>query len=807
MAKEVREISTVKRSSDNARQSYYYEDTVDQGQIRKNQNFEEPNPLKDYLRVALVHRKLIATIAATVFLLTTIYSYTTTPLYTAETNISISSYSPTLQGARLEDSIAKQTEKQDYLETQIKLISRLTLADKMLSDPKIGPNIKEYLERKRGVLSFFSSFFQFFSSKEIEKTSSGDKVYEHPIGMLKSYLSLVKINPVKRTFLVTISVTTSDANLSTAIANAHSENFIDLAREEKQKSALNNLLFLRGQAEELSTKVATTEQELAQYAEDNAIVAISQDEDIVVKKMGELNKLLTDATSKRISSETIFNEAKIGGGSEASENNSRGLEDLRAKLRDAEAEYADLGQKFKAEYPAMQQLKAKIESIKSSMTQQDKIIIKTAESKYKSDLATEEQLRRELEIQKSKAFDLSKRSVKYNSIKREFDSVRDLHQSVLRQLKEAQISAESEINNITLADKAAVPQGFSSPKRKMNMLLALLIGPILGFIIAFIIEALDNTIETVEQVQRILQLPSLGIIPAYTNDLIDTQPDALKKLATKSETYKKLIENSSNSVVEDENNKIVPLIEKLEIEESLVTVSAPFSATSEAFRAVRTSILLSSADNPPRTVLITSSRKGEGKTTLSSNLALTIAGTVKSAIVIDCDLRRSALHKMFDIDRNAPGLVDYLTGQCKLEDAIHKTVSEKLFIIPAGVKPPNPAEILGSHKMVELLVKLREKYEFILLDSPPILPVTDSVILSKIVDGVVLVVRGQKTEQGIAKEARNRIYQVGGKVLGVILNGVDTKKGQHYYYYRDAYAEYYGEEEVRSSKAFSRFWN
>ena len=774
-----------------------------------NHQMEESHPFKEYFRIALVHRRLIGATSLILFVLTLIYSYTTTPLYTAEADISISAYAPTVQGTKLEDSIAKQTEKLDYLETQIKMISRLTLADKMLSDPDVGPKIKAYLTRQKGLSGIISAIFGSGKQKISNPDDSDNQgTYKHPIGLLKSYVNMVVVTPIKKTFLVKISVTTSNPELSAEIANTHAKNFIELAKEDKQRTALNNLLFLRGQAEDLATKVASTEQELAQYAEDNAIVAMDQDEDIVVKKMSELNQMLTAATSKRITSESIYNEAKSGGAAaQASEVVNRGLEDLRLRLREAEAEYADLGQKFKPEYPAMQQLKAKIDSIKNNINQQGKLILKTAESQYKSDLAAEEELRRELEIQKSRAFDLSKRSVKYNSIKREFDSVKDLHQSVLRQLKEAQVTAESQINNITLADKAAIPQTFSSPNRLRNILISIILGPVIGFLISLTKEILNNTIETAEEVQKVLRLPSLGVIPAFNAEGLSTQPEALRALAEK--TYEKTSLLESNIEIENSetSNSVIPL-NKIEDNHPLVTVNAPFSATSEAFRAVRTSILLSSADHPPRVVLITSSRKGEGKTTLSSNLALTISGTVKSAIIIDCDLRRSSVHKMFNIDKDSPGLVEYLTGQAPLSDVIYKSASDKLFVLPAGIKPPNPAELLGSHKMQELIGTLRSTYEFVLIDSPPVLPVTDAVILSKMVDGVIMVVRGQKTENSVAKETRNRILQVGGKILGVILNGVDVKKGQHYYYYRDSYSEYYDDtpREERKSK-ISRLWS
>jgi polysaccharide biosynthesis transport protein len=764
--------------------------------------FQEEHPLHKYFRILLNHRKLITTVTLVILTLSTIYSFLATPLYTAETELSIGSYSPTLYGAGLEDTMARQTEKQDYLETQFKLLTRLTLADRVLSDSQSGEKIKSYLGESRGIKNFIMGLIYSLmpSSDEGLKGSTRDVTYNHPIGLLNSYLSIIKIEPVKRTFLVKVKVVTANPSLSAEIANLHSRHFIELARDEKQKTALSSLFFLREQAEELASKVSLVEQEIAQYSEDNAIVSLNENENIVNRKMSELNRLLTDATSKRIKSESAYNEAKSGGSLSSSASDSKGLEDIRLRLRTTEGEYAKLGEKFKPGYPRMIQMRAEIDSLKRNIEQQTQIILKASEAQYKADLATEEELKKELELQKSQTFDLSRRMVKYNTMKREFESLKDLHQSVIRQLKEAQISAESETNNITLTDQAAVPSGPSSPRKMLNFLLALFIGPVFGFGLALVIDGLDRTLETPDELKRVLQLPSLGVVPSFDSESSIQDPTArFRELPSGNST-------TSRALPEKTSPNDPPQVPAMLSEHSLVTLESPFSITSEAFRAVRTSLLLSSADKPPRVVLITSSKKGEGKTTVSSNLAVTIAGSVTSAIVIDCDLRRSALNKSFEIPNGSLGLVDLLTDQCTLEEATYPTKHEKLTIMPAGSKPPNPAELLGSNKMRDLIESLKDKYEFILIDSPPVLPVTDAVILSRIVDGVILVVRGHKTDHGVAKEARNRISQVGGKILGAILNGVDIAKGHHYYYYRDAYSEYYAEDDVPKKKGNMKFW-
>ncbi len=770
--------------------------------------FQEEHPLHKYFRVLLAHRKLVISISLVILSLSTLYSFLVTPLYTAETELSIGSHSPTLYGAGLEDTLARQTEKQDYLETQFKLLTRLTLADRVLSDSRSGEKIKAYLNESRGIKSFFSGLISsILPSQEEDTGGNKNAAYNHPIRLLKSYLGIIKIEPVKRTFLVKAKVTTANPSLSAEIANLHSQHFINLAREEKQKTALASLFFLREQAGELASKVSLVEQEIAQYSEDNTIVSLNDNENILNRKMSELNKLLTDATSKRIKSEATYNEAKSGSSISSSFSDSKGLEDLRLRLRSVEAEYAKLGEKFKPGYPRMVQMRAEIDSLKRNIEQQTKIILRAAESQYKADLATEEELKRELELQKSQTFDLSRKMVKFNTMKREFESLKDLHQSVLRQLKETQISAESETNNITLTDQAAVPSGPSSPRKMLNFLLALFIGPVFGFGLALVIDGLNRTLETPEEMKRMLQIPSLGVVPLFDSESVMQDPTSgrLRELPGQNSSVKKIgsgIQPELNDT--NELSKLTPATSKPET--NLVTLDAPFSIASEAFRAVRTSLLLSSADTPPRVILVTSSRKGEGKTSVSSNLAVTIAGSVSSAVLIDCDLRRSALHKNFGVPGDAPGLVDILTEHCALEEAIYPTRHEKLKIIPAGTKPPNPAELLGSNKMKDLVALLKEKFEFVLIDSPPVLPVTDAVILSRVVDGVVFVIRGHKTDHGVAKEARNRITQVGGKILGAILNGVDVAKGQHYYYYRDAYSEYYAEDTETPKRGNFKLW-
>ncbi|MCB0358843.1 MAG: polysaccharide biosynthesis tyrosine autokinase [Bdellovibrionales bacterium] len=749
--------------------------------------------LKDYVQLLIKYRWLIVSMTAVVFLLTALYSFLATPLYTATATLKINTYAPLLPGAGIESVLMQQSKETDYLNTQIEVLSGLSLADRVLSEPSLGSRLDAYLERQTGLFSVFSPIFSLFQGKkEPEADVAKNDSYRHPITTLKQYLSLVSVEPIRKTSLVKISATTSAPELSAEIANAHSAAFINLIRAERQETTLENLVFLKGQAQELADKLSKSERDLAQYAEENAIVSLNKDENIIVKQMADLNTLLTAATARRIESESRFNEAASGSGVDTTAFDDESIQSQRIQLKEAEAEYALLSEKFKPGFPKMVQLKARIDALRDNLKQQRSEVVKGLEAKYKADLESEQELRERLEVQKSKAFELSRREVQYNIMRREYDSLKDLHQSVLRQLKEAQLSAESGGTNIAIADRAAVPINRSSPKRFKNMLLALLVGPLLGCGLALLAESLDNTLKTPEEAQRVLNVPALGIVPMFS---IDDHAPELKRLDGGDGKRGPDSPPPEGSAPPNGASALVVLQSSELAASELVTLRSPRSIASVAFRSIRTSILLSSVDNPPRVIMVTSGQKSEGKTSLICNLAITLTQSGYRTVLVDCDLRRPALDRRFNIDRTEAGLVDCLAGQKSLADVRYQTDIGNLEVIVAGSIPPNPSELLGSNKMAALLDELREEFDYVLVDAPPLLPVTDAVVLSRTVDGVVLVVRGQETQTHVAKDAANKLRQVGANILGVVLNDIDIRSGDYYYYRRGYYAYYHAEDD------------
>jgi len=548
-------------------------------------------------------------------------------------------------------------------------------------------------------------------------------------------------------------------------------------------------VFLQDQAEELAEKVALIERNLASYAEENAIVSLNENENIVVTRMAELSALLTESTARRIISQTRHEEALKAAKATKASFADEAVSTTRIKLKEAEAEYALLSEKFTPNYPRMQQLQARIDTLKENLEAAKREAIQILEATYKADRETEAALKEQLEMQKSRAFELSRREVQYNVMKREYESLRDLHQAVLRQLKEAQLSSQSSGTNISMAEYAAVPSSPSSPRTQRNLAFAFLIGPLIGGVLALVIESLDNTIKTPDEAQKLLRLPALGVVPMFSLDYFEGTLQALPEVDEDDTAG----DPTNGELPSDPSNVTKDLVVR-EKNRDLITISAPRSMASEAFRTIRTSILLSSADDHPRVILTTSGQKAEGKTTFLTNLSVTVAQSSNKTLLIDADLRRPAIHRHFGFRRNEVGLVEYLTGLEKLSTVIHETPVSNLSIIPAGVLPPNPSELLGSKKMKELLERLSQEYEYVFVDAPPILPVADAVILSRFVDGVVLVVRGQSTTQQVARNAANKLRQIGARVLGVVLNDVDFRSAD-YYYYRKSYYSYYFEDE------------
>jgi len=435
---------------------------------------------------------------------------------------------------------------------------------------------------------------------------------------------------------------------------------------------------------------------------------------------------------------------------------------------DQHIQAAELGTQFGPSYPKLTQINNQIKEIDQQLQFEMKKMLGKVRGQYMAALQRENMLHDALEKQKQEANKLNESAIEYSLLKRDVETNRQLYEGLLEKLKVAGVSAGLRSNNFQIVDSARVPTGPSEPNVPRNLMFGLLLGLTTGVGLAFLLESLDSTVRTTEQAQMISGLPSLGMIPLGS------------KNASEQGVQKQLRIASSKEAVE------------------LITQARPQSQMAESYRALRTSLLLSNLGSPPKIIMVTSALPQEGKTTTSMNTAVVLVQKGVRVLLIDADLRRPSIHKTLGIGPRS-GLSNVLTGSATLKQAITRSPGvPNLHVMPAGTPPPNPAELLASANMKNVLAELCEQYDHIVIDTPPTLSVTDAVVLSPRADAVVLVIRSGQTTKQALKRARDLLMRVNAKVAGVLLNAVDLTSPDYYYYYeyQGKYASYYRDEKM-----------
>ncbi|HEX8186625.1 MAG TPA: polysaccharide biosynthesis tyrosine autokinase, partial [Blastocatellia bacterium] len=441
-----------------------------------------------------------------------------------------------------------------------------------------------------------------------------------------------------------------------------------------------------------------------------------------------------------------------------------------------ETQSAELSNKFGPENPQVKAVNLKIDAINRQLKMSSTSLEEKLKIEYERAVRVENDLKAALARAKAEAIDQNEASVTYNMLKGEVDTNKALYQDYLQKTNQAEAQKVEQQNNLRIIEKAQVPGFPVGPRRMFTILISFMLSAAAGVGLAFFLEYLDNTIKTVEDVSRYAQLPALSVIPAVAGS-------AHRKLNSKSRKTISSAAAASSSLMKTDQ---------------LVSLDTRSSAA-EAYRVLRTSVLLSAAGQPPKTILITSGQPGEGKTTTAINTAISLSQLGASVLIIDCDLRRPTTHKVLGVD-HIQGLSTYLShNTVTLDEVIQKLSIANLSLLPCGPIPPNPAELIISDRMKEMLRELSERYDHIIIDSPPLINVTDPVILSTMVDGVILVVHGGKSTRDIVRRARQELSTVGAKIFGVVLNNVDLKREGYDNYYYARYYSGYAQDNVQDS--------
>lgn len=726
--------------------------------------------LREYLRVLIKRRLVVISCVVVIFALVLIATLRMTPIYDAFGSIAINK--PDLSLVNFKDS----TSNADYydqtdIDTEVKILKSDLLALQVIKQLNLDKRA-EY--GGKGSLPTANTLALTTDTLDINspRTSS----------LLGGFKGSLRVTNIPNTRVIEIHYSSPNKELAASIVNTLVNTYIEQNFKTKFESTMQASDWLSKQLADLQMKVETSQEKLVRYQKEHEILGIDEKQNITTAKLDELNKELTQAESDRMGKESLYQLTQTGDpdaiASATSAFSSTGgagagalLDTLRAKHADLKIQIAELSTQFGPSYPKVLQLNNQLKETDLQIQSEIRKIAVKLRSDYLAAQRHEDMLRDAMEKQKQVANKLNESAIEYSLLKRDYETNRQLYEGLLEKLKEAGVTAGLRSNNVKIVDAARVPTYPSEPNLPRNLAFALLLGLTSGVGLAFLLENLDNTVRTPEQAQVIASLPALGMIPLGSKKPAD---DASRRLSVA----------ASKEAVE------------------LVTQSRPQSQMAESYRALRTSLLLSSLGSPPRVVLVTSAMPQEGKTTTSINTAIVLAQKGVRVLLIDADLRRPGIHKALGMGPRS-GLSNVLTGSAELQTAITRSAMiPSLFVLPAGTPPPNPAELLASANMRELIDKLRDEYDHIVIDTPPTLSVTDAVVLSISADAVVLVIRSGKTTKQALRRARELLTRVNAKVTGVLLNAVDLSSPDYYYYYeyQGKYGgRYYQEDEIPSN--------
>lgn len=710
------------------------------------------NGLLQYLPILRKHRWTILATVIIVVTLTTIVTLRTTPIYEAVGRIAISHENNDVLGFKGSgEGFTGDSYDYDYsvaLDTQIKILQSDAIA--------LATARSLQLDKAPGFTPAGAS------ADPLQAPSVDPKQEAALMGYVQGGL---RLSIIPKTRIIEIRYANPDPQFAAKLVNTLVNVYVEQNFKTKFESAMQTSDWLSKQLSDLQLKVETSQEKLVRYQKQHGILGIDEKQNIVTAKLDELNRELTSAEADRIQKEARYRLALSGNPElmvNAVDSNSL-LGRLRQQEADLRTQIAQAEVQLGPSHPRIREFNNQLAQVQNALRNEIEKVGARIKTEYLTASQREKMLRAALESQKQQANTLNESAIEYSLLKRDVDTNRQLYEGLLQKLKEASVSAGLKSSNIRIVDVARVPLAPAKPDKRRNIMLALAMGLVGGVVLAFLLEAVDNTVRTPEQAQSIANLPALGIIPATATLLL--RPRAQKALGSGS---------GSRDGIE------------------LVTYRKPKSDISESYRALRTAILLSATGAPPKVMLMTSALPQEGKTTTSINTAVVLAQKGARVLLVDADLRRPSVHKVFNIKPKV-GLSTLLTGSSKFENTItHVPQLPNLFLLPAGPPPPHPAELLGSALMKQYIQQWREQFDHVIFDTPPALSVTDSILLSVDMDCVVLVVRSGNTTKAALRRTKELLAQVNARVLGMVVNAVDVNSPDyyHYYYYGSKYGGY-----------------
>jgi polysaccharide biosynthesis transport protein len=726
---------------------------------------EEEVNLRDYLDILIRRKWLVMSVLALVFISTLVFTLSMPKIYRAEGTIEVTRETPRVTS--FEEVVSGETKVRELYLTQVQLLSSPGLAERVIDQLNLHehPVVQETLfgdgepglpaRLKKAVRSLFQS-----DSPEASQVFAIPEEVLKQEQLLKFMQTNFSAEPDRQSFIIKVSFTSRDRLLSQSVVNAYIRNFIEVQMEKKPDAYELARSFLMKQIDRTKITLEKAEEDLNRFAQQAGIVSLDSRMNSIYRQLEEINTALAGAETRLIGAEAVYRQAETEGPESLSQVlGSPVIGQLKQEYTKLRSEYENLSVTFYDEYPAVQAILSRMNSLAGQMKTEENKILRALRTEYATALNQFQVLEARAESHKRLAMDLNERATQYKIMERQVETNKGIYQSLLQRAKEIESMVGVSASNIQVVDRARMPIFPFKPNVSKNMLLAVVLGSMAGIGLAFLLEHFTDTILDPDEITDRFRVSVLGVLPfAKTNGAFPMEK---------------------------------------------ILFHDPRAPLSEALRTTRVSIQLSGADLNARSFVISSTLPGEGKTFVAVNLAYTFAGAGERVILVDADLRKPRIHKVFrDQPCDSPGLSKYLAWVADSPRPCQAADQKNLYFIPAGPIPPNPVELLASKRFKRLMAALHKDFDRIIIDGPPHHGFADVLVLSQHVGGVVLVSSIGETTRGNLRHFKKAILNVKGNILGCIINKVNLTKrygyGSYYRYYQAYNYRAYGEAPEKS---------
>jgi polysaccharide biosynthesis transport protein len=711
--------------------------------------------LRELWEVMVKRRWTIIVFTAIVVVAAVTATYLMTPIYRASLTLQIDRED--IKVVKIEEvAPVDASTGQDYLQTQYELLKSRSLAQRVIDQMGLANRLEQApppspLAQARDWLELW------LTRGGADQEAQPDRATPDPAaenarieGVITDFLRALTVEPIRNSRLVRLYYQSPDPQLATTILNNLAKSYINLNLERRFDASTYARNFLQERLQQVKAKLEESERDLVEISRREEIIAIDQKESVITGNLTAASAALIEAGQKRMEAEAIYRQMQATRGQGLTQVlESKIIQDLKQTKAKLEAQYQDDLSTYKPAYPNMVELRNQIKQVDAMINEEVGNIRAAITSNFEAAKSEEAMLRTNLQQMKQEVLSLQSRSIPLTILRRESDTNRQLYEGLLQRYKEVGVAAGIGTNNISVVDQAKVPSRPYKPSLRLNALLALVLGLLGGVGLAFLFEHLDDSFRRPEELERLLGLPLLGVIAKVPQALGDNRALAL------------------------------------------IGHDDPRSAFAEAYRSLRTALQFSTANGVPRLLAVTSAMAGEGKSTSALSLAIQFAQSGRRTLLIDADLRKPSLHTMLTLDSQT-GLTNYLAGgEAQPAEITRPTHIANLFAIPCGPLPPNPGELLASARMLELLTLAAERFDQVIVDSPPVLGLADALIIGNLCEGTLLTIAMGSTSRSYVQGAVKRLRGARVPLLGTILTKLEAGAGGYGYYRSYYYQSYY----------------